>query len=70
MTEILNPDIERDATAAPCSCGGYADRKDPTQEEIDKYQTCGRCYACCLAAFICRLCKKRFLVHLSAPEME
>lgn len=71
MTKILSVNIERNAKAAPCDCGGYADEVDDiTQEEISN-QTCGKhkSYACCIAAFVCRSCKQRFLVHLPAPEM-
>lgn len=65
---LLDIDIEREAKAAPCPCGGYADENEPTKDEIEKHQTCGRKFACCLNAFVCRVCKKRFLVRLPAPE--
>jgi hypothetical protein len=61
----------RDTKAAPCDCGGYADAiGDVTKEEIKQYQTCGRSFACCIESFKCRLCKKRFLRNLPAPECD
>lgn len=66
----LNLDISRGANGAPCPCGGYADKADVTEDEIKKYQTCGSSFACCIGAFICRVCEKRFLVNLPAPEMD
>lgn len=66
----LDLEIPRDANGAPCPCGGYADEADVTKDEIKKHQTCGRSWACCLGAFVCRVCKRRFLVNLPAPEMD
>lgn len=63
--------LPRNELGAPCPhCNGYADAGDITREEVKKYQTCGRSYACCVEAFVCRLCGKRFIGMLEAPEME
>lgn len=66
-------EVERYATGTYCSCNGYADRIEsgkegyPTEEEIEELD-CGRWYCCCLVAFRCRLCGKRFLLNQAAPE--
>ena len=61
--------FKRDCDGAPCPhCNGYADRVDATKEEVKQYQTCGRSYACCIDAFVCRVCGKRFIGTLEAPE--
>ena len=63
--------FRRDCTGAPCPyCNGYADRVDATESEIAQHQACGRNYACCIDAFVCRLCGLRFVGELVAPEME
>lgn len=51
-------------------CNGFCDAVEASQEEINKYQTCGRSYECCISVFVCRLCNQRILVHLNSPEME
>lgn len=69
-------EVERDAKGTYCSCNGYADKIEyreegfPSKEEI-KALDCGRGmgeYPCCLVAFKCRLCGKRFLLEREAPE--
>ena len=68
-TIVLKDTLPRDATAAPCPCGGYADPVDCTKEEIGGALNCGRSDACCIKAFICRICKQRLVAGLAAPEM-
>lgn len=63
-------DIERGANGAPCPCGGYADKAAATHDEIKAYQDCGRIWECCIGAFVCRSCNRRFVVRLLAPEMD
>jgi hypothetical protein len=66
---VLPGRIKRETEGIPCpDCNGYCDETNCTKEEVKKYQTCGRMYACCLAAFVCRLCKKRIITALEAPE--
>ncbi len=63
-------ELSSTASSAPCICGGYCDAThDVTKEEIKEYQTCGRNYACCVEAFLCRVCKRSFIAKLAAPEM-
>lgn len=70
-TIVLDETLRRDADACECpSCGGYAEEVIPTKDEIRKYQSCGRNWACCLNAFICKKCGQRIVSHLEAPEME
>lgn len=70
MDEYTANGVSRDATGAPCKCGGFADRRDesPTPDEIRRHD-CGRSYACCTAVFKCRLCGLRFIGKLDSPEM-
>lgn len=64
----------RAATAIPCpTCSGYADRVDCTPDEISSPMNCGSGrwrYACCVAAFVCRLCGERTVETIDPPEME
>lgn len=64
-------DLPLDTVAAACRCNGYADKTadGPTAEEIARYD-CGRGWACCTAAFRCRLCGLRFIGTLQAPDLE
>jgi hypothetical protein len=64
----LDAPLSRSADAAPCPCGGYADRVDLTTEEI-KSQSCGQSYECCGRAFVCRVCKARLVGEAEAPEL-
>ena len=61
--------LQRHADGAPCECGGYADiaNEGPTKDEIARYD-CGRPWACCTAAYCCRLCGKRFIGVFEAPD--
>lgn len=61
--------IERYADGVPCQCGGYADEVDCTKEEINSDMNCGRSFACCVGAFVCRVCKKRIVASLNAPDI-
>ena len=63
--------IPREDNAIPCpTCNGYCDNIPCTTEEIRTNQHCGSSGECCIAAFICRLCKTRIIAHREAPEME
>jgi len=65
--------FDRDAEGLPCECGGYADRDYKMTIEELKGRTCGRdttTYQCCSRAFVCRICKTRWLGIAAAPEME
>lgn len=63
-------DLPRSATSAPCpNCNGYSDEAECTDDEV-AMQSCGRRYACCISAFVCRLCGTRFVARLEAPEMD
>ena len=66
---VLTERITRQADAAACPCGGYADRVECTKQEIQQYG-CGRDYECCSRAFVCRACKKRLVGCAESPEME
>ncbi len=65
---LLECELARGSTGAPCVCGGYADEVDATDDEEGRYG-CGR-MGCCLGAFKCRLCGKRLLAKFPAPEMD
>ena len=68
LTEV---ELNRDTQGAPCTCNGFADRLDDsevTEQEIKSDLNCARDYACCIAAFKCRLCSTRFVRGLAAPE--
>ena len=66
----FNPEIG--AKGCPCPCGGYADEKWGifSKEELAGPYNCGRPYACCIASFKCRLCKKRVIAKQCAPECD
>lgn len=64
--------IERDTKAVRCSCGGYCEREKATADEARKFG-CGRDrenWECCVRAFVCVLCGKRYAGCAPAPEME
>jgi hypothetical protein len=64
--------MPRERQALPCNCGGYADRVNSTDEEIDEYG-CGRDVPgdeCCAAAFVCRVCGGRIVGKCNSPEMD
>ena len=65
---LIEGDIKTDAKAVPCTCGGYADEVDPTDDEDSKYG-CGR-YKCCCAAFVCRICGKRLVARREAYDAD
>lgn len=63
--------MPRDNTALECKCGGYAAREPTTQEERFEFG-CGRDQPnneCCARAFVCVLCKARYVGDATAPEM-
>lgn len=62
--------VVRDAQAAECPCGGYARRIEGTEEELQKYNYCGRSSRCCTRFFVCGLCKKRLVAKAQAPEAD
>lgn len=67
----LETEVVRDAEAIECECHGYAalDKTPPSREEDIAAGGCGR-PGCCTSAYTCRLCGKRWIVGLPAPEME
>jgi len=70
MRACIREEIKRDATGAPCSCGGYGDEMEeqPTEEEIKAFD-CGCSFACCTSAFKCRVCGAEFIARRKAPDM-
>ena len=68
---FLEAHVERDCDAVACpKCNGYADSVGSTEDEINSDLNCGRSYACCCMAFVCRICKTRILAHALAPDVE
>lgn len=69
-THTLKDSLERytDSIACP-ECSGFSEKVDVTPAEIEEHQRCGRSYACCIAAFECKLCKLRIIAQLESPEM-
>ena len=65
---LLTDVLPRGTTAAPCVCGGYAE-KVTTSDDEERDFGCWR-YGCCCAAFKCRLCGNRLVARLHAPEMD
>ena len=65
---VLDNELPRGSTGAPCVCNGYADEVDTTPEEFKLYG-CGRMYCCC-GAFKCRVCGKRLIARFLSPEMD
>jgi hypothetical protein len=61
--------LERGARAIKCECGGYAERVQTTAEERAEYG-CGRTISCCDVAFVCSICKTRWVGSQPAPEGE
>lgn len=53
-----------------CECGGTANQVDLTKEEIKNPKiNCGRSYACCGRAFVCKKCKTRMIGKIEPPDM-
>ncbi len=71
-TVLLAETMGRDDNACECpTCGGFAEESgSPTKNEIKKYQTCGRSFACCVTTFTCRRCGQRIVAKLHAPDMD
>lgn len=68
----LPQEIERDTNAVRCSCGGYCERVKSTTDEARSFG-CGRDsedWECCVRAFVCVVCGKRYVGSAPAPEME
>ena len=61
--------VNRNAAAIMCDCGGYAERVNCTEAELEQYN-CHRKYECCARAFICVLCNQRWVGRAEAPEMD
>lgn len=63
--------LERGTEAVEClKCSGFSERVDSTPDEIASELNCGKSYACCCAAFVCKKCGARMVGKLAAPEME
>lgn len=61
---------DRNQNAVEClTCHGFSEAVDPTPIEIRSELNCGRRWACCCAAFVCKSCGKRWVGHRPAPEM-
>ncbi len=65
----------RDTLAVECpKCHGFAAETGagdgPTQDELREHQFCGRPWACCINAFVCKLCGQRIIAQLESPEEE
>jgi len=63
--------IERAVEGIPCDCGGYADRDYKMTAEEIKGRGCGGdtpTEQCCARAFVCRICKTRWLGQAESPE--
>ena len=69
ITRELREAVERDISGVACECGGYAERDYEVTEEEDRKYGCGR-HLCCSRAFVCQLCKTRWIGSAAAPEME
>ena len=66
----LEESFKRDTESISCpECKGYCDKVKSTEQEIKETQSCRRKFACCMATFVCKVCKARIVVHLEAPEM-
>lgn len=66
-------EIARGAEGIPCECGGYADRDNRMTAEEIRGRGCGRDredHQCCARAFVCRLCKMRWLGSADSPDMD
>lgn len=63
--------VSRNSEAAEClRCGGFAEQANSTKEEIESELNCGRSWACCCVAFVCKKCGARMVGSREAPEME
>lgn len=69
---LLESEVSRGCDAVECpKCQGFAAEVDSTPEEIaDNSLNCGRNYACCCIAFVCRKCGTRIVGRKEAPEMD
>ena len=66
----LAEQLPRETEAIPCPlCNGYCDSVELTKAEIEEHD-CGKGYQCCAQGFECRICHKRIIARLDAPEMD
>jgi hypothetical protein len=50
-------------------CQGFAERVDCTKAEIASDMNCGVSFSCCIGAFLCAACGKRWVGDEPAPDM-
>jgi hypothetical protein len=68
---VLKEELNRNTKGVACpKCNGYAEEVESTEEEIHSDLNCGRSWACCCRAFVCRICKTRIVGSAESPEME
>lgn len=65
--EIIKGYLPRDVPAHKCACGGYCEEAETTPEEF-KQVGCTRGKGCCDKAFVCIICRKRYIGKLEAPD--
>jgi hypothetical protein len=53
-----------------CTCGAKAERVKTTDEEQKKYNYCGHHHSCCDRAFVCPICKTRWVGSAEAPDAD
>jgi len=71
MPVILTETLPRNANACECpACGGYARKVEATDTEVKEHQLCGRPWACCIGAFVCKRCELRIISQIAAPEWD
>lgn len=62
-------ELPKGTTAIECECGGFCAEVECTHEEIREFG-CGLGRTCCVKAFVCKLCQKRYVRKLEAPDYE
>lgn len=69
--KIYERTLERRAEhSLKCECGGYCDEADLTDDEYQHGCSKDTMFklGCCVKAFVCCLCKQRWVARLEAPE--
>lgn len=67
----LESEVARGTDAVECpKCQGFAAEVDSTPDEIASDLNCGRFYACCCVAFVCKRCGTRIVGRKEAPEAD